>query len=115
VEKEGEIGWAKIAASHDEFSVREFLEHQNWSEGAIERFGLLFNQEAILNSSFLELLREEIGQYYTDMVYLPRGSDELPGPLCPAWGHGCISACASPPLNNPPKRSPCAGAPWPGR
>ncbi|KPL87401.1 flavin monoamine oxidase family protein [Levilinea saccharolytica] len=86
VEKEGEIGWAKIAASHDEFSVREFLEHQNWSEGAIERFGLLFNQEAILNSSFLELLREEIGQYYTDMVYLPRGSDELPRAFVPSLG-----------------------------
>jgi len=39
---------------------------------------LIYNQEAIMNSSFLELLREDAGRYYQDMVYIPGGTDQLP-------------------------------------
>lgn len=81
-----DAAWVEITAKYDQYSVREFLEIQNWSEGAIERFGLLFNQEAMMNSSFLELLREEIGQYYTDMVYIRGGMDRLPGAFLPELG-----------------------------
>ncbi len=78
-----DTAWAEITAGYDQYSVREFLELRHWSEGAIERFGLLFNQEAMMNSSFLELLREEIGQYYTDLVYIPGGNDQLPAAFLP--------------------------------
>ncbi len=83
VESEGEAAWAAITKEYDSYSVREFLESQRWSEGAIERFGLLANQEALMNSSFLELLREEIGNYYTDMVQLEGGMDRLPAAFVP--------------------------------
>ena len=75
--------WVEIAAEYDQYSVREFLELRQWSEGAIEMFGLLFNQEALMNSSFLELLREELGGYYTDLVYLEGGTDLLPRAFLP--------------------------------
>jgi monoamine oxidase len=77
-------GWEAVYAAYDQYSVREFLEDLNgWSEGAIEMFGLLFNQEALMNSSFLELLREETGGYYTNMVYLVGGTDNLPRAFLP--------------------------------
>ena len=78
VHKDGPAAWEAIAAEHDHLSVREFCELQQWSEGAIELFGLWLNQEALMNSSFLELLREELGGYYTDLVYLDGGTDLLP-------------------------------------
>ena len=81
-------GWDSVIREYDQFSVREFLEEVNgWSEGAIERFGLLFNQEALMNSSFMELLREETGNNYSNMVYLVGGTDSLPdGISSPAPG-----------------------------
>ena len=74
----GNGGWLQITAEYDQYSVREFLEANHWSEGAIELFGLLWNQEALMNSSFLELLREEVGDFYTDMVQIDGGMDRLP-------------------------------------
>ena len=79
----GDDAWAAIAAEYDQYCVREFLELRGWSEGAIEMFGLLFNQEALMNSSFLELLREELGGFYTDLVYLDGGTDLLPRAFLP--------------------------------
>jgi monoamine oxidase len=77
-------GWEAVYARYDQYSVREFLQDLNeWSEGAIEMFGLLFNQESLMNSSFLELLREEVGGYYTNMVYLTQGTDSLPRAFLP--------------------------------
>ncbi|MCJ7671282.1 MAG: FAD-dependent oxidoreductase, partial [Acidimicrobiia bacterium] len=83
LDAEGDDGWTAIAAEYDQYAVREFLELRSWSEGAIEMFGLLFNQEALMNSSFLELLREELGNYYTDLVYLDGGTDHLPRAFLP--------------------------------
>jgi monoamine oxidase len=83
LDAEGDDGWTAIAAEYDQYAVREFLEMRSWSEGAIEMFGLLFNQEALMNSSFLELLREELGNYYTDLVYLDGGTDHLPRAFLP--------------------------------
>jgi monoamine oxidase len=79
----GEEGWPEIVSEFDQYAVREFLELRGWSEGAIEMFGLLFNQEALMNSSFLELLREELGGYYSDLVYLDGGTDQLPRAFLP--------------------------------
>jgi len=41
-------------------------------------YGLLANQEAVMNSSFLELFREEAGNFYTNMVEIQGGADRLP-------------------------------------
>jgi monoamine oxidase len=46
-------------------------------------FGLLADQEALLNSSFLELLREEVGGFYSDMVEIEGGMDLLPRAFLP--------------------------------
>ena len=81
--EEGDAAWPEIIAKYNGFSVREFLEAQDWSEGAIEMFGLLLNQEAMMNSAFLELLREEVGEYYTDMVQIDGGMDRLPQAFLP--------------------------------
>jgi monoamine oxidase len=78
VEREGDAGWAAIVREYDGHSTREFLERHGWSEAAIELFGLLSNQESLMNACFLELLREEVGRYYTDMVRIDGGADQLP-------------------------------------
>lgn len=84
LQADGESAWEQIVAENDEFSVREFLELKGWSEGMIEMFGLFNNQESIMNSAFLELLREEIGDFYTDMVQVEGGMDRLPLAFLPA-------------------------------
>ena len=61
-ESEGEAAWDEIVSKYDQYSTREFLEASGWSEGAIEMYGLLANQEAVMNSSFLEVFREDSGQ-----------------------------------------------------
>jgi monoamine oxidase len=83
LQSEGESAWESIVAEYDSYSTREFLERCKWSEGAIEIFGLLANQEALMNSSFLELLREELGCFYTDMVSVEGGMDRLPRAFLP--------------------------------
>lgn len=86
IEQHGEDHWSQIALEYDHYSTREFLEANNWSEGLIETFGLLADQEAIMNMSFLELLREEVGQYYVDMVEIVGGMDQLPRSFVPLLG-----------------------------
>jgi monoamine oxidase len=81
LEAQGQSAWPDIVERYDEYSVREFLEASRWSEGAIEAFGLLFNYEALMNSSFLELLREEVGEYYTNLLQIEGGADRLPHAL----------------------------------
>ncbi|MBI3738909.1 MAG: FAD-dependent oxidoreductase, partial [Chloroflexi bacterium] len=63
LEKNGDMAWDEIVAKYDQYSTREFLELNGWSEGMIEMYGLLANQEAVMNSSFLELFREDSGNY----------------------------------------------------
>ena len=81
---EGDVAWDGLVRDYDQYSTREFLETCGWSEGAIEMFGLLADQEALMNSSFLELFREEAGNYYTDMVQVAGGMDHLPRAFLPA-------------------------------
>jgi monoamine oxidase len=75
--------WARIVAEYDEFSIRDFLKSQGWSEGCIEMFGLLENQEALMYSSFLELFREEVGSYYRELLQIEGGMDRLPCAFLP--------------------------------
>lgn len=83
LEKDGDTAWAEIVAKYDQYSTREFLELNGWSEGMIEMFGLLANQESVMNSSFLELFREDSGNYYTNMIELEGGTDRLPHAFLP--------------------------------
>lgn len=83
LEKNGDKAWDEIIAKYDQYSTREFLELNGWSEGMIEMFGLLANQESVMNSSFLELFREDSGNYYTNMIELDGGTDRLPHAFLP--------------------------------
>ncbi|HMZ07148.1 MAG TPA: flavin monoamine oxidase family protein [Anaerolineales bacterium] len=86
IEKVEKDGWDEIVAAYDQYSVREFLEISGWSEGMIEMFGLLNNQEAMMNLSFLELFREDSGNYYTNMCEIIGGMDNLPHAFLPLIG-----------------------------
>ena len=79
-------GWDEVIAEYDQYSVREFLELNGWSEGMIEMFGLLNNQESVMNSSFLELFREDGGNYYTNMCQIVGGMDNLSHAFLPVVG-----------------------------
>jgi monoamine oxidase len=83
LQRDGDAAWEQIAATHDHYSTREFLEAQGWSEGMIEMFGLLANQESVMNSSFLEMFREDAGNFYTNMVEIQGGTDRLPHAFLP--------------------------------
>lgn len=83
---QGESAWDDIVKQYDDYSTREFLESRKWSEGAIELFGLMENQEASMNFSFVELLREEVGNYYTDLLQIKGGTDRLPYGFFPSLG-----------------------------
>ena len=81
--EQGDNAWPEIVERYDDYSTREFLEANHWSVGAIEMYGLLANQEALMNSSFLELFREEAGNYYTNMLEIRGGTDRLPYAFLP--------------------------------
>jgi len=83
LERDGDKAWGEIVGKYDQYSTREFLELNDWSEGMIEMFGLLANQESVMNSSFLELFREDSGNYYTNMVEIQGGADRLPHAFLP--------------------------------
>jgi monoamine oxidase len=83
VAADGDGAWAELQDELDAYSLRRFLESCGWSEDAIELFGLLQSQEALMNSSFLELLREELGGYYENMVTIAGGMDQLPRAFLP--------------------------------
>ncbi len=72
-----------IYTDYDEYSVREFLQLKGWSESLIEMFGLLNDHEAFMNSSFLELFREEAGNHYADMCQIIGGMDRFADTFLP--------------------------------
>jgi monoamine oxidase len=82
--QKGEAAWEEIAARYDDFSTREFLEQSGWSEGAIELFGLLSNNEARMNYSFVEYFRSEMEHGFSNMVQIKGGTDRLPRAFLPA-------------------------------
>jgi monoamine oxidase len=80
---EGDTAWDEIVEIYDQYSTRDYLEARGWSEGAIEMYGLLANQEAVMNASFLEVFREDSGNYYTNMLEIDGGTDRLPHAFLP--------------------------------
>jgi len=84
---EGETAWPALSARYDGYSLRGFLEAAGWSEGAIERFGILYSQETLLNAGFLEFLRDELEHSYNGPLYaLEGGMDRLPQAFLAALG-----------------------------
>jgi monoamine oxidase len=73
--------WDSPAAQHDGESLEAFLRGQGWSAAAIELLGLVHNLESQMHLSALEVLREELGAYYTDMIIIEGGADRLPSTL----------------------------------
>lgn len=78
LERNGEDAWPEIAASYDQYSLREFLEMKGWSEAAIELYGILNFVEAEMNNAVMEELRETLGNAYVDMQTIVGGMDALP-------------------------------------
>lgn len=83
VETHGEAAWASLVHELDELSTREFLESRGWPEAAIELFGLVAFQEALMNSACLELLREEVGRCFVNLLEIEGGMDRLPRAFLP--------------------------------
>jgi monoamine oxidase len=81
---EGGEPWEAILAEYDHYATREFLEAQGWSEGAIEQYGLVENQESRLNMAFIEVLLHEVGHSFADMCQIRGGTDLLPRAFLPA-------------------------------
>lgn len=81
--REGKSAWDAIMAEHDNDSLREFLDKRGWSEGAVEMFGLFAGYEARMNSSFIDIIRPEIGGSFQDLVELEGGADTLPNAFLP--------------------------------
>jgi monoamine oxidase len=79
----GPAAWAEVARELDQFSLHEFLENRGWSQGAIELYCLFSGMEPFLNSAFMEILREEAGDWFTDVQYIAGGMDQLPRAFLP--------------------------------
>lgn len=83
ISDQGEGAWDQIAREYDDFSLREFFDSQKWSEGAIEAYGLLAGYESRMNSSFVDILRAEIGHAFKGVIRLEGGMDTLPHAFLP--------------------------------
>ncbi len=81
IDRDGEAGWDAIRATHDQYSFREFLEVNGFNENDIEVLSLLTAMEPLLNTAFMELLREEQGKWFTDVDTIKGGMDRLPRTL----------------------------------
>lgn len=78
VEHDGDAAWEEIRQRYDQYSLHEFLRMRGWSEGAIEAYAVLNFLESDLHHAVVEILREDIGRAYLDMVEIPGGMDRLP-------------------------------------
>ena len=85
--QKGPAAWDEIVPKYDEFSTREFLEQAGLSEGAIELFGIMSNNEARMNYSFVEYFRSEVEHGFSHMVQIKGGTDMLPRAFLPELGH----------------------------
>ena len=78
VERDGDAAWEQIAQQYDQYSLYEFLQVRGWSEGAIEYYGVMNFLEADMHNAALEVIREDLGRAYVDMVEVVGGMDALP-------------------------------------
>ena len=78
LERDGDAAWEEIARRYDQYSLYEFLKSKGFSEQAIEYFAIMNFVESDLNNAVLELLREDLGKAYMDMLEIVGGMDQLP-------------------------------------
>jgi monoamine oxidase len=78
VARDGDAAWDAIIRDYDRYSLYDFLRHRGWSNGAIEYLGVMNFLEADMHNAFVEVLREELGGAYVDMVEIAGGMDRLP-------------------------------------
>ncbi|WP_210771891.1 flavin monoamine oxidase family protein [Streptomyces albidus (ex Kaewkla and Franco 2022)] len=76
--REGEGALEALAAKYDAYSIRGFLKARGWSEGAIERYGVMSHSESTLNTAVMQEFREVIGKAYEDVQEVVGGMDRLP-------------------------------------
>ncbi len=81
--RRGPRGWVTVATANDEYSLREFLAVHQFVEEEIELFGLVSGMEALMNTAFMEVFREEAGHWFTDVVTIRGGMDQLPRAFLP--------------------------------
>lgn len=81
--EQGDPAWDEIIPRYDQYSLREFCEENKWSEGAMELFGLFAGYESRMNSSFIDIIRPELGGSFQDLCELEGGSDRLPNAFLP--------------------------------
>ena len=84
IERDGEAGWEAVEAANDHYSLREFLEVSGFSENDIEVLSLLTGMEPLLNTAFMEVVREEQGKWFTDVDTIEGGMDRLPKAFLPS-------------------------------
>ncbi|MBO1418462.1 flavin monoamine oxidase family protein, partial [Streptomyces sp. FH025] len=77
-QREGKDALKVLAAKYDAYSIRGFLRARGWSEGAIERYGVMSFTESTLNTAILQEFREVIGEAYEDVQEVVGGMDRLP-------------------------------------
>ena len=78
VENDGVGAWDSIVRDYDQYSLYEFLKLRGWSDGAIEYFTVMNFLEADMHNAVVEILREDLGKAYVDMVEIAGGMDRLP-------------------------------------
>jgi monoamine oxidase len=70
--------WDELLRQYGDDSLYDFLRRQRWSTQAIMAFALIEGVEPNLSSGFVEFLRLEVAWYFTDMLQIEGGMDQLP-------------------------------------
>ncbi|CAN5655131.1 FAD-dependent oxidoreductase [soil metagenome] len=78
IEQAGDEAWQEIVRRYDEYSLYEFLKERGFSEGAIEYYAVMNFLESDMHNALVEILREDLGRAYIDMVEIEGGMDRLP-------------------------------------
>jgi monoamine oxidase len=74
----GKAAIEALAAKYDSYSIRGYLKARGWSEGAIERYGVMTFAEPNLNTAVMQEFREVIGEAYDNVQEIADGMDQLP-------------------------------------
>ncbi|NJN47668.1 MAG: hypothetical protein HC808_15645 [Candidatus Competibacteraceae bacterium] len=77
IRRDPEQGWREIRDTCDWLSLRQFLELHGWSSEAIELYGLLENTESEMDTSILEIVREEVDESFGETYQIQGGTDQL--------------------------------------
>ena len=76
-------GWPDLRDELQRMSLREFLQRADWSEAAIELYGLVAGFETLLSASAAEFLGEELQDLRAGTLTIEGGMDQLPMAFLP--------------------------------